>query len=126
MQAEVCNVQGAPMLELHASIAGLLATYDDGGSQLADAADTHLGLHLGLLNADVELSPGALYLQVCLLTVALRAIARFTSLKTRCIRAANTVRNLLLVSQHQPGILYDGCSMRPQMLSPSMSCRPDL
>ena len=68
-RAEVCKgVQGAPFLELHASIAGILATYDDGGSQLADAADTHLGLHLGALNAQVEVFPGALHLQVCPLT----------------------------------------------------------
>ncbi len=57
-------MQGAPLLELHASIAGVLATYDDGGSQLADAADTHLGLHVGPLKADVDVSHDALHLQV--------------------------------------------------------------
>ncbi len=62
--SQVCNAQGAPLLELHASIAGVLATYDDGGSQLADAADTHLGLHVGPIKADVDISHDALHLQV--------------------------------------------------------------
>ena len=99
------------MLELHASIAGLLATYDDGGSQLADAADTHLGLHLGPVSADAELSPGALYLQVSSFIMVLRAVARYTLQGTWCtvgcqqcldlaLGLTTPVRRILTRTQH--------------------------
>jgi len=60
----VCTAQEAPLLELHTSIAGLLATYDDGLGHLADAADTHLALHVGQISVDADVSPGALQIQV--------------------------------------------------------------
>jgi len=52
------------LLELHTSIAGVLATYDDGVGQLADAADTHLALHVGQIRVDADVFPGALQIQV--------------------------------------------------------------
>lgn len=52
-------MQGAPAVELHASMAGILATYDDGGSQMVDAADTHLALNVGPLSIDLHVSSGS-------------------------------------------------------------------
>ena len=59
-----CTAQEAPLLELHTSIAGVLATYDDGVGQLPDAADTHLALHVGQISVDADVFPGALQIQV--------------------------------------------------------------
>ena len=61
---EGCTAQEAPLLELHTSIAGVLATYDDGIGQLADAGDTHLALHVGQISVDADVFPGALQIQV--------------------------------------------------------------
>lgn len=58
-------MQGAPTLEVHASIAGLLATYDDAQGPMADAADTHLGLHIGPLSIGADVYGNALSAQVC-------------------------------------------------------------
>lgn len=59
------RVQGGPTLEVHASIAGILATYDDAQGSMADAADTHLGLHIGPLSVDADVCDNDLSAQVC-------------------------------------------------------------
>ena len=57
-------MQGAPLLELRARLAGTVATYDDGSGADADAEDTHVMVQAGAGDAALDAFDGGLRCQV--------------------------------------------------------------